>query len=291
MTPKIVMHPLTDRSVQQCIEKPPHAVLLVGPTGSGKVSVAHNLGREILGIQQAEYERYPYIVQISSTDGKAISIDAVRSMQGQLSLKIPTRSGSITRLVLIENAHLLTIEAQNAMLKTLEEPPQDTVILMTASSPEALLTTIRSRVRIVPVHRPSLESLRDHFVAQGFQDGDIDRAVMVSGGLPGLTYALLTDPEKHPLYEATAQARILLQATAYQRLCMVDSLSKQRELCIDTLFIMGQMARMALLKNVAMPAKAAQRWQDILRASYDTTLAIRSNAQLKLSLTNLMLSL
>jgi hypothetical protein len=99
--------------------------------------------------------------------------------------------------------------------------------------------------------------------------------------------ALLEDDE-HPLRAATERARQLLSQTVYERLLIIDELGKQRQVALDTLFILQNMAHLSL--QTAAGA-AARRWQAVLEAAYDAQAALESNAQPKLALTDLMLRL
>lgn len=79
-------------------------------------------------------------------NAQSIGIEEVKKIQKKLFLK-PIKS--IHKAVIIEEAHLLTLEAQNALLKVLEEPPANTLIFLTADNKEALLPTIHSRCQLV----------------------------------------------------------------------------------------------------------------------------------------------
>lgn len=76
----------------------------------------------------------------------SIGINDVRTLQKTISLK-PINSPK--KIVLIKNSENITIEAQNALLKTLEEPPENTIIILAASNKEAILPTILSRCKII----------------------------------------------------------------------------------------------------------------------------------------------
>lgn len=82
----------------------------------------------------------------SKTNIKSIGIETIKQMQKKLFLK-PIRSK--TKIVILEEAHLLTTEAQNALLKVLEEPPEHTIIVLSANSKESLLPTIISRCQVI----------------------------------------------------------------------------------------------------------------------------------------------
>lgn len=82
----------------------------------------------------------------SKTTTKSIGIESIKNVQKKLLFK-PLKSKD--KLVIIEDAQLLTPEAQNALLKSLEEPPEHTFIILAADSQEAFLPTIRSRCQII----------------------------------------------------------------------------------------------------------------------------------------------
>ena len=77
---------------------------------------------------------------------KSIGIDEIRQIQFFLSRK-PTQSDHNT--IVIHSAHLLTLPAQHALLKTLEEPPGNSLIYLITSTPDSLLPTILSRVQLI----------------------------------------------------------------------------------------------------------------------------------------------
>lgn len=281
----IVVHPVTRQQLEAFQTKPTQAVLLIGPTGIGKFTVANQLGESILDLPAGGLEGHGYSSIIRPVEGKAIGIEAARELEHFLSLKVPGDKQGCNRLVIIEDSHLLTIEAQNALLKLLEEPPAGTCIILTANHEQALLPTIRSRVQSVSVQTPDKDALQKYFTQNGFEDKDIDRSYAISGGLPGLMSALLAE-EEHPLLAATEQARQLLSRPAYERLNMVDSLAKQKELANDTVNILQQMARVSLRTANGTTAK---RWQAVLKASYQAAEALANNGQPKLVMTNLVL--
>lgn len=281
-----LMHTHTRKQLEAFVSHPSHAVLLVAPAGAGKGSAARWLAGRLLNLAPDRLEHYPYLRMISSVDGKPIGIETIRELEHFLSLKVPL-SGSISRIVIIEDSHLLGQEAQNALLKTLEEPPNASLFILTTGKPSALLPTVHSRLQTLALTMPAPAEVVAHFTAAGYQAPAINQALVVSGGLPGLMQALLGD-EAHHLKPAIERARTLLQQSGYDRLLAVDELAKQRMLSEDVVFILQQMAHVSLQ---TAEITAAGRWQRILSASYDAERALTASAQPKLVLTNLMLSL
>ncbi len=283
MTPKPLLHPLTTQALASFADNPGHALLLVAPTGSGKMLVANQLVADLLQIAPESVASQPYVKHIQKDKERSISIEQIRLLEGFLSRKVP---GGARRIVLIEDAHLLGIDAQNALLKTLEEPPMGTIVLLTVAQERALLPTIRSRASAVAIRRPTQADTSSYFAAQGFAAPAVQRAYAMSGGLPGLMHAVLADDSDHPLVQAATTARQLAGASTFDRLAMVDALAKDREHCLEVLGVLQQMARVTLRSGNATPV-----WQRILTGCHEASSQLLKSGQPKLVLTNLMLSL
>lgn len=89
---------------------------------------------------------------------QSIGIEEIKILQKKLFLK-PIKS--LTKAVIIEETHLLTTEAQNALLKVLEEPPEHTIIILAGESKEPLLPTIISRCRVIELEKETIKITSD----------------------------------------------------------------------------------------------------------------------------------
>jgi len=96
--------------------------------------------------------------------GKVIGVDAIRQLIHKLSLK-PQYNGY--RVVVIEPAHLLNINAANALLKTLEEPSPYTLIILISAAPHKLPVTLLSRCQKLTLSRPDQQQALDWLTARG----------------------------------------------------------------------------------------------------------------------------
>jgi len=282
---KLVLHPATRAQLEGFIDQPSYALILTGAPGSGKSVLAVSLAEAILSTG-VEWADFPYKLVIGVEDGKAIGIDQIRRLEHFQSLKVP-RDGDFKRAVIIDDAHLMTQEAQNALLKTLEEPAGGTLIILNAAHEQSLLPTVRSRAAIIAVRPPLKDDLLSYFEKQTQPTEKIQQAYASTGGLAGLMHAILNN-ESHPLLEATKVARQLLTASAFEKQLMADDLSKQKQTAIDVLSILQQMAHISLQQA---EGQAARKWQKVLAASFEASEELKRNAQPKLVLTRLCLSL
>ena len=113
------------------------------------------------------------ITRLSSLS--SIGIALVREIKKKIHLR-PYKSQ--TKAIIIEDAQMLTVDAQNALLKTLEEPPDNTIIILLAQNPDSLLPTILSRVQIITV-KSTIKTLS---AKEEKEMGDILEALLAGKG-------------------------------------------------------------------------------------------------------------
>lgn len=289
MKSSLVLHPKTQEQINRFVARPSHAVLITGATGSGKSALARLLGSNLMGITPEQASSHPYVQVIEPDDKGTLSIEAVRLLHKFLRLKTPGQTG-IRRVCIIEQAATLTTEAQNALLKILEEPPADTLLILTAANSMDVLPTIRSRTAELRVYRPKPSELADFFAqSQNLSTEQIQHAYHLSGGLPGLMHALLHD-EKHPLKASIVQAKTLLQQTSFERLAAVDTLSKDKTAAGKTVEAFGRLSAAGLhLAAQKNDTANIERWHRIRSQTLYAAEALNKNANAKLVLTNFML--
>ncbi len=189
-----------------------HAWLLTGAPGIGKATLAFRFARWLLaGMPQGQGhglfvpESHPVFRRVASgghadllalspntgEKGKRqmIRVDEVRGLRGFMSLT-PAEGGF--RVVVLDEPETMDAAGQNAILKTLEEPPARAVLLLACSAPGRLLPTIRSRVRRLEL-QPLAEPVMAGWLAAAMPDmAGADRAMLarLSGGAPGRALAL-----------------------------------------------------------------------------------------------------
>lgn len=181
-----------------------HAWLLAGPKGLGKATLAYRFARRALGAAQngarpldvdSEDQVARQVTALSHPDlfilrrgyndrgrpRREIAVDDAREL-GQFFALAPSQGGM--RVAIIDAVDDLNRNAANAILKTLEEPPARSVLLLVCHAPGAALATIRSRCR-----RLALRPLGDDQVREALGGGD-EALVRLAKGRPGRAIAL-----------------------------------------------------------------------------------------------------
>lgn len=283
---ELPLAPATQRAVDIFVASPGSVLILYGPEGVGKRQLAEQILANILGIVQEKLISYPYLIEVEP-DGSSISIEAIRQLQSALVRRVPGDT-PIRRAILIQAADTLTLEAQNALLKSLEEPPADTVFVLCASSLSALLPTVVSRAQKFEVLSVSEKAAREYFEDR-FPEEQIKRTFLMSDGRIALMEALLTD-EEHPLVAAIQEAKTILQKSSYERLLLVNDIAKDKLATNDLLDALLLLARTSV-KTSAKAGKTAQakQWQAMLKHITFAKDALAQNAGAKIVLTDLFL--
>lgn len=142
---------------------PIHPVwMLCGPRGIGKSTLAYKIAKMVYG-NVGDF----FIIDLAhnlddhgnyKSDAKSISVNTVRNMIEKMQMS--SMSGQ-WRVVLIDSVDELTLAAENAVLKLLEEPPQQTLFLLVTHQLSNVLPTVRSRARVEKMHPLTISQLRE----------------------------------------------------------------------------------------------------------------------------------
>lgn len=172
----------------------PHALLFAGPKSIGKTTLARVTAKAILCLQDGEKpcgkcescklmerEAHPDLIVINP-EGGSIKIDQIRMLQQEAG-KTPHLHEN--RVCIIKEAGRMTVQAQNSLLKLLEEPPQGFVFILTTMMARSLLTTILSRCRVFRFNPLHYELLADLLTARGISPDTAKVAARLSGGRTG----------------------------------------------------------------------------------------------------------
>ncbi|MCX6705806.1 MAG: DNA polymerase III subunit gamma/tau [Candidatus Woesebacteria bacterium] len=170
----------------------PHALLFAGTKGTGKTSAARIIAKIVNCEKQGKKLSEPCnkcgqcksisngnnldVIELDAASNRGI--DDIRALRDTIKL---SPAYAKKKVYIIDEAHMLTLEASNALLKTLEEPPDHVLFILATTNPEKLIETIRSRTTLIEFHKASSEeTVRSlTFVVKG-EKLKIDKEILLS---------------------------------------------------------------------------------------------------------------
>ena len=190
-------------SVMASSSEIPHAMIFEGPSKLGKRTLALEFIGKIFCEKGIGCEScrpcidvskviHPDLISISP-QGREIQISQIRELSRGFSLR---PYSAPFKVAIIDDAHLMNLDSQNSILKLLEEPGGDSIIILVTDYPDSILPTVRSRamrISFFPVKELDIES----FLKERGCDKDLlNEVTLFSFGRPGVALEFLSDPTK-----------------------------------------------------------------------------------------------
>lgn len=278
--PTLLLHPSSLLRLKAVGNRPKQTVLLTGPPNVGKLQAAEWLAEQIVGPRWRTQA-----LMIDQSDKGTIAIDSIHEIRHFTQYK---SAGSEDRVVvIINNAHTMGHEAQNSLLKLLEEPPEDLYIVLLSWQPNKLLPTIRSRLVAIDIQPPTFSQIIEEFSDQ--DEAQLKRLYLMTDGSPNLIKEILENHE-HDYAENIKKAKTLIGQSVYERLLTVDALAKDKP-AAEELLQGATIVLSSALNHSAQQGQSVKALLPKLEAILQARTALRKNHNTKLTLTLLFSSL
>lgn len=174
-----------------------HAYLFVGPRGVGKRALAELLASEVFGVEPAKLKSHPDFLVLergnNEKTGKTnrdILVGEMREFISRLALKPVLGHGIIA---IVDGAEMLNESSANSFLKTLEEPPVGTTIILIAENEAELPKTIVSRVQLLRFNLVPESVIAGALVSRGVASGKSNEIAKLAHGRPGFAIDYLSE--------------------------------------------------------------------------------------------------
>ncbi len=239
-----------------CRERFSHAYILEGPFGSGKHTLALQIAAA-LSCEERERDAAPLpcaactsckkilggfstdVILIGRKDKATLGVEAIRGLKQDIYI---APNDNTVKVYIIEDAHLMTVQAQNALLLSLEEPPSYVVFLLLCEDASALLETIRSRAQLLRTEPIAPEEIGDYLLRttpeaktlHATAPDEFSELIAAAGGSIGVALSLLDAKHRRPILARRQSARELIRLCSARKnsaatLRYITSLGQKRD--------------------------------------------------------------
>ncbi len=250
---------LNNQRIAQTVAHRPHATLVIGKVFENQIAIAQQIANDLSSSDE--------VVSVAEP-----TIEDIRDIQRQVRTK--STNPSEARVFVIHDVDLIKIEAQNALLKQLEEPVSGVYFVLSATSEAGVLDTIQSRCTIIQLEVPSAQDFKA--AHPDLEEASIQSALYASGG----SYPAFRDYLENPESSIALVAKTLVSQPAYQRMAYISTYEKDRKASIKLVSAMANIYHLLLMRSPES-TETATRLDECLKTR--DTLAQNGNIKLLLA--------
>ena len=229
-----IRHHLRESIIKRSIS---HAYILAGDKGIGKSKIAREFAMELIcekhtgcgecpACRQFLADAYPDFFYMDADGKESIGIDRIReNIVNDVSIR--PYHGKV-KIYIIDEADKMTVGAQNALLKTIEEPPEYVVILLLVRNMSLLLETIRSRCIKLLLSAVSNDRIKRWLVEKGTSEDLATVVASYSNGAPGIAKAMAESEDFAGMYNQNVEfLKKISEASINDILLFIEELKKR----------------------------------------------------------------
>ena len=267
---EVIISARDTQKISQISSQLPHALLVIADYGLDGLGVAQMLAKN-----SDTFHLKPL------PEKQTISIDQIRELISTLRTYAINR-----RVIIIDEADLMTEPSQNAFLKALEEPNKNTSFILVAKNPKLMLDTVRSRCQTLTLHKTTSTQDKKLLEKYNLDPASSQQILFLAAGRPLLIKELAENPEKFAEYRqlATDAKQILATNREYDAFKNLTKYFSDRQKAILLTDIIVNMIRFQALSRGINPSIEQQ-----LEKTTSVAGALKSNSNVRLALTQLVI--
>lgn len=271
-----------------------HAYAFLGPQGAGKMTIAEHFVANLLGVTREQLTTHPDVTLLGREEDdkgnkrQTISLEVIKEACERLGLS----AVHSLKVVIIDDADMMTLQAQNALLKTLEEPQGQSLVILLGQDRARLLPTILSRVVSVSfVHVPT-EVIKDGLLAEGYATRVAEEAARLAGGRPGIALSYADADRLMAARRERTDLERFVEAPLYQQIRTLSEITKGDDaLSADARLSWLDRLTDVLHEQLAVPSERQFKIVQALQMALRAREALRENVSPALALERIVLQL
>lgn len=279
---KLILAKRTMSNAKHFLDDPSQSLMVVGRRGNGADKLVRALAADLLGINVDELDRSARVLHVVPNENSNISIDEVRN--AWIFAKTPSSYGDGKKVVIFHRAQSMTHEAQNSVLKLLEEPPEYLYALLELPTKNSVLSTIDSRSSKLMLYGLDKNEFTKALIQNGISSETANELWLTSAGE---IYSALGQSGTNGQENNLGYIKELLGEKPIQRLAQMKTELKDRDaankLTLDLINLSYIGLRQAVLHD-----KNVKTWLKNIKLSEQILINLQNNGNVKLNVTYLL---
>jgi hypothetical protein len=278
------------KQIDLFLKDPSNSLVIESNAQESGIEITNDLVKKLLGLNENnDLENYSYFYKIEKNKKNTVAIDDIRDLIKKLTLKSLNKN-QINRVALIIDGELMSEEAQNSILKLLEEPPKDTVIIILTKSIKALKPTIISRSAIIKLTKPTYDEFTQYFSNDDSEQDSKNKYDLTDGNSDYFNKYL----EKNVNLSSSDDIILIkkfLASNKLDRLLMINDFCSDNLIFENLIFTLRNIIKIGLDNSIQKNNNQTKMWISYLKAIEMTENGFASLVNRKLLFTNLCLNM
>ena len=278
------------KQIDLFLKDPSNSLVIESNAQESGIEITNDLVKKLLGLNENnDLENYSYFYKIEKNKKNTVAIDDIRDLIKKLTLKSLNKN-QINRVALIIDGELMSEEAQNSILKLLEEPPKDTVIIILTKSIKALKPTIISRSAIIKLTKPTYDEFTQYFSNDDSEQDSKNKYDLTDGNSDYFNKYL----EKNVNLSSSDDIILIkkfLASNKLDRLLMINDFCSDNLIFENLIFTLRNIIKIGFDNSIQKNNNQTKMWISYLKAIEMTENGFASLVNRKLLFTNLCLNM
>jgi hypothetical protein len=278
------------KQIDLFLKDPSNSLVIESNAYESGLEITYDLIKKLLDLNDNnDLDNYSYFYKIQKNKNNTVAIDDIRDLIKRLNLKSLNKN-LINRVALITNSELMSEEAQNSILKLLEEPPKDTIIILLTKSIRDLKPTIISRSAIIKLVKPTYEEFAKYFTNDNLGQDSKNKYDLTDGNSDYFNKYLEKAVDLSSAEDIVLIKKFLASSRS-DRLLMINDFCSNNIIFENLIFTLRNIIKIGLNNSIQKNNNQTKMWISYLKAIEMTENGFAILVNRKLLFTNLCLNM
>jgi len=278
------------KQIDLFLKNPGNSLIIESTAQESGLEITYDLIKKLLELSENyDLDKYDYFYKVQRSKTNTVTIEDIRELIKKLNLK-SLNNKAINRVCLITDSELMSEESQNSILKLLEEPPKDTVIILLTKTVNSLKPTILSRSAVIKLAKPSYDEFTKYYSNNKLGEDSKNKYDLTDGNSDYFNKYIDQTIDLSNDHDVLL-IKNFLSANKLDRLLMINDFCSNSLIFENLIFTLRNIIKIGLNNSIQKNNNQTKMWISYLKAIEMTENGFKNLVNRKLLFTNLCLNM